>query len=111
MDAMIEQIDGRINGSGVCVRAAVPLHGRGRRRHAPSMAKFGPMIWSGHGLEVYASPKAATKRSGRKVWIRIQGSVGSTFRVYQSLNYARSVDVCFQVDVSLRPRKKRRTGP
>jgi hypothetical protein len=75
------------------------------------MAKFGPMVWSGQGLEVYVSPKSATKKTGPKVWLRIQGAVGTTFRVYETLGYARSVDVCFEHDATLKPRKRRKSGP
>ena len=75
------------------------------------MAKFGPLVWSGHGMEVYVSTKAATKKGGAKVWFRVQGAVGSTVRVYETLAYARSVDVCFQQEPTLRPRKRRRSGP
>lgn len=75
------------------------------------MAAFGPMVWSGHGLEIYVSTKRATKKRGAKVWFRIQGTVGSTFRIYESLAYARSADVCFQQDATVKPRKRRRSGP
>ena len=77
------------------------------------MAKFGPIVWSGHGLEVYVSPGRPTKGGGRKVWIRIQGAIGTQFRVYESLSYARSADVCFQEQPHppLSPRKRRASGP
>jgi hypothetical protein len=76
------------------------------------MARFGPMVWTGNGLEIYASPQPPTKKKGRvKVWIRIQGATGTALRVYQCLSYARCVDLCFEHDVRLRPRKRRRSGP
>jgi hypothetical protein len=75
------------------------------------MAKFGPMVWSGNGLEIYASVPRATRKGVQKVWIRVQGAVGTTLRVYESLGYARSVDVCFMQDATLKPRKRRKSGP
>ena len=76
------------------------------------MAKFGPMVWNGNGLEVYVSPQPATKKKGRvKVWVRIQGGKGTTVRVYECLSYARCVDICFEEDATLRARKPRKSGP
>jgi hypothetical protein len=46
-----------------------------------------------------------------KVWLRIEGTDGSTIRLYESLAYARSADICMEHDASLRPRTRRRTGP
>ena len=166
------------------------------------MAKFGPMVWEGHGLEVHVTPVHAPKKAlarwlaerltsrndgqvctrlalvrvtgtaeqeitsinlvgkthstkdlaGRissqvkhtaprkaeetfvlrayyldadmgieldgpvfrwhqKVWIRIEGTDGSSIRLYESLAYARSADICLEHDATLRPRTRRRTGP
>jgi hypothetical protein len=81
------------------------------------MAKFGPQlkhpVLQALGLEVFVSPKKSTKTGGRKVWIRVQGAVGTKFRVYESLGYARSVDVCLQEapHPAMQARKTRRSGP
>jgi hypothetical protein len=84
------------------------------------MAKFGPQVKHDEldkaGLEIFVSKKTATKNGGRKVWVRVQGIPGSTFRIYECLSYARSADVCFQEVTektrnTLKPRKPKRTGP
>ena len=62
-------------------------------------------VWHKDGLEVHVEVLPKTKKGIGKLWVRIQGELGSQIRLYESLSYARSADICFVEDPTLKPRK------
>jgi hypothetical protein len=51
-----------------------------------------------HGLTIYGKLKKAKREGKDRIWIQIRQEAHKPFRVYETLSYARSVDIQFVVE-------------
>ena len=57
-----------------------------------------------HGLLIFGLYKTAKKTGKNRVWIQIRQGQSRRYRVAESLNYMRSVDVQFEETIERHPR-------